>query len=113
MNRHDPYRKRRNALFAALAADDLPPEYYARALDDLMKDESEQRDFVHSEFMPLDLVRRMLNGDLAPTHLLVWCRAHFRTWLREHRKYRVTTTAWALYAADHPTAPAPDDAGAM
>lgn len=102
-SRNDPYRRRRTELAAAMAKDELPSEYYERAVAQLMQDESEQRDFVNSEFLDLASIRAMLGGKLVPDDLQRILGAQFAGWLREHRKFRVTTMAWALYAADHPT----------
>jgi len=105
MTSHGPYRRRRAAFAAALAAEELPPEYYERAVDYLMTEKCEQRDFVRSEFMDISLIEQMLDGTMSPSELHSNYRDQFAAWLREQRKFRVTTTAWALYAADHPEAP--------
>lgn len=103
MNRFDPLRRKR-ARLAAMVDDELPPAYYERAVAQLMQDDSEQRDFVHSEFLDLASIRAMLAGQLPPDDLQRILGAQFAGWLREHRKFRLTTMAWALYAQDHPTA---------
>lgn len=110
MKPNDPYRKQRVALSAALAAEELPAEYYERAILILMHEEDEQRAFVNSEFLDRGMIRSAIAGAYSPDMAIAHLRAHFCAWLREHRKYRITTTAWALYAADNPTAPASADA---
>ncbi|HEX7646339.1 MAG TPA: hypothetical protein VF450_02890 [Noviherbaspirillum sp.] len=95
---------RRRLNFKALLGDELPPEYYERAVAQLMLDENEQRDFVQSEFLDLASIRAMIGGKLPPDDLQRILSAQFAGWLREHRKFRVTTMAWALYAQDHPNA---------
>lgn len=100
--RNDPMRRRRAELAAALG-DELPAQYYDRAVAMLMEDENEQRDFVHSEFFDRGLIRLMIARTVRPDDAHVALRQDFAAWLRDHRKFRVTTMAWALYAADHPT----------
>lgn len=95
-------RSERLAAINAMAGDELPHEYYERAVTQLMQEVDEQRDFVHSEFVPLESLRLMLNGDLPPEHFFSKASAHFRLWIERERKFRITTMAWALYAADHP-----------
>ena len=104
MTRFSPLRRRR-ARLAAMFDDELPPAYYERAVAQLMQDESEQRDFVHSEFLDLASIRVMLAGQLPPDDLQRILSAEFAGWLREYRKFRVTTMAWSLWAADHPDMP--------
>lgn len=110
MKPNDPYRRKRAAISAALAQDELPAEYTDRAILQLMQDEDEQRAFVLSEFLDRGLIRSAIAGAYSPDMAIAYLRAHFCAWLREHRMYRITTTAWALYAADHPAAPASADA---
>jgi len=103
-SRNDPMRRRRAALAAAVADQELPAEYFERAVAQLMIDPSEQRDFVQSEFLDLGSIRAMLNGEMIPDDFQRILGLQFAGWLREYRKFRVTTMAWALYAKDHPNA---------
>lgn len=106
MNPHGPYRRKRAALFAALAQDELPVEYSDRAILQLMEEEDEQIAFVNSEFLDRGVIRSAIAGAYSPDMAIAHLRALFCAWLRENRRYRITTTAWALYAADHPAEPA-------
>jgi hypothetical protein len=103
MSRTDPYRRKRAALAGILnPEDELPPEYYERAVQKLMGDSSEQRDFVWSEFMDTGVIRQMLAGTTSPAAARKILLDQFDAWLRDHRKFRVITTAWELYGSDHP-----------
>lgn len=106
MNAHDPYRRKRAAMSAALAENELPVEYTDRAILQLMQDDNEQIAFVNSEFLDRGVIRSAIAGAYSPDMAIAHLRAHFCAWLREHRKYRIITTAWALYATDHPAEPA-------
>lgn len=106
MKPNDPCRRKRAAISAALAADELSPEYYERAVARLMSDTSEQRDFVFSEFIDMGVVRQMIAGTTSPQAARRILIDQFDAWLRQHRKFRVITTAWELYGSDHSTAPA-------
>jgi hypothetical protein len=103
MSRTDPYRRKRAALAGILnPEDELPPEYFERAVQKLMAESSEQRDFVFSEFIDMGVIRQMVAGTTSPQAARQILVDQFDAWLRDHRKFRIITTAWELYGSDHP-----------